>query len=71
MEASTRWVLLTFRKGAAVGIQSSHHGEGFHLASAISVEEPTRWGAWLGSKRNRGRRETQIGKATRVRRKPL
>ena len=48
MEAGTRQVLLLFRKGASLAIESPHDGDGeLHLAFAISAGELAAWEAWL------------------------
>jgi catechol 2,3-dioxygenase-like lactoylglutathione lyase family enzyme len=48
MHAGDRQVLLLFKKGASVTIQSPHDGAGeLHLAFAIAGSELSRWEAWL------------------------
>ena len=48
MEASYRQVLLLFKKGGSVAIQSPHDGDGeLHLAFAIRTEELAQWEDWL------------------------
>jgi catechol 2,3-dioxygenase-like lactoylglutathione lyase family enzyme len=48
MEAGTRQVLLLFKKGASLAIESPHDGDGeLHLAFAISAGELAAWEAWL------------------------
>ena len=49
MQAGERQVLLLFRKGGSLQIQSPHDGAGeLHLAFAIAAAELERWEAWLG-----------------------
>ena len=46
MQAGDRQVLLLFKKGASVAIQSPHDGTGeLHLAFAIAATELARWEA--------------------------
>jgi len=48
MEAGKRQVLLLFKKGGSVAIQSPHDGNGeLHLAFAISATELAGWEGWL------------------------
>ena len=48
MGAGNRQVLLIFRKGGSLTIQSPHNGDGeLHLAFAIPAAELVRWEAWL------------------------
>jgi catechol 2,3-dioxygenase-like lactoylglutathione lyase family enzyme len=48
MEAGNRHVLLLFKKGASLAIQSPHNGEGeLHLAFAIPAAELAGWETWL------------------------
>ena len=48
LHAGDRQVLLLFKKGASVAIQSPHDGTGeLHLAFAIPSTELARWEAWL------------------------
>ena len=48
MQAGDRQVLLLFRKGGSLQIQSPHDGEGeLHIAFAIPAPEFSRWEAWL------------------------
>lgn len=48
IEAGHRQVLLLFKKGASLTIQSPHDGDGeLHLAFAIPAEEFHNWEAWL------------------------
>jgi catechol 2,3-dioxygenase-like lactoylglutathione lyase family enzyme len=48
MEAGTRQVLLLFKKGGSLAIESPHDGDGeLHLAFAISAGELADWEAWL------------------------
>jgi catechol 2,3-dioxygenase-like lactoylglutathione lyase family enzyme len=48
LQAGHRQVLLIFKKGASVAIQSPHDGAGeLHLAFAIPASELDRWEAWL------------------------
>jgi catechol 2,3-dioxygenase-like lactoylglutathione lyase family enzyme len=48
MQAGEHQVLLLFKKGGSVSIQSPHDGDGeLHLAFAISASELARWAAWL------------------------
>src|SRR5690242_19841386 len=49
MQAGDRQVLLLFKKGGSLQIQSPHDGAGeLHLAFAIADTELERWEAWLG-----------------------
>ena len=48
MEAGLHQVLLLFKKGASLSIQSSHDGDGnLHIAFAIAASELANWEAWL------------------------
>ena len=48
MEAGHRQVLLLFKKGGSLAIESPHDGDGeLHLAFAIPAAELARWEAWL------------------------
>ncbi len=48
LEAGSRQVLLLFKKGGSLTIQSPHDGDGeLHLAFAIGAEELAPWEAWL------------------------
>ncbi len=48
MEAGNRQVLLLFKKGASLEIQSPHDGDGeLHLAFAIPAAELEKWDTWL------------------------
>jgi len=48
MQAGDRQVLLLFKKGASVEIQSPHDGTGeLHLAFAIAAGDLPSWEAWL------------------------
>jgi catechol 2,3-dioxygenase-like lactoylglutathione lyase family enzyme len=48
MQAGDRQVLLLFKKGASLAIQSPHDGDGeLHLAFAIPAGELANWEAWL------------------------
>ena len=48
LQAGDRHVLLLFKKGGSVAIDTPHDGEGeLHLAFAISAAELPRWDAWL------------------------
>jgi catechol 2,3-dioxygenase-like lactoylglutathione lyase family enzyme len=48
LQAGDRQVLLIFKKGASVAIQSPHDGAGeLHLAFAIPASELDRWESWL------------------------
>jgi catechol 2,3-dioxygenase-like lactoylglutathione lyase family enzyme len=48
MQAGLHQVLLLFRKGASLSIQSPHDGEGnLHIAFAIAASELANWEAWL------------------------
>jgi len=48
MHAGTRQVLLLFKKGASLAIQSPHDGDGkLHLAFAIASTELAYWESWL------------------------
>ena len=52
MQAGDRQVLLLFKKGGSLSIQSPHDGDGeLHLAFAISAAELARWEAWLTENR--------------------
>jgi catechol 2,3-dioxygenase-like lactoylglutathione lyase family enzyme len=49
MQAGDRQVLLLFKKGGSLQIESPHDGAGeLHLAFAIADAELERWEAWLG-----------------------
>lgn len=48
MEAGNRQVLLLFKKGGSLTIQSPHDGDGeLHVAFAIPAAEMARWESWL------------------------
>jgi catechol 2,3-dioxygenase-like lactoylglutathione lyase family enzyme len=48
MQAGLYQVLLLFRKGASLSIQSPHDGEGnLHIAFAVAASELANWEAWL------------------------
>jgi catechol 2,3-dioxygenase-like lactoylglutathione lyase family enzyme len=48
LKAGHRQVLLLFKKGASLAIQSPHDGDGeLHLAFAIPAGEIATWEAWL------------------------
>ena len=48
LEAGARQVLLLFKKGGSLAIESPHDGDGeLHLAFAISAAELGGWEAWL------------------------
>jgi catechol 2,3-dioxygenase-like lactoylglutathione lyase family enzyme len=48
MQAGLRQVLLLFRKGASLSIQSPHDGEGnLHIAFAVAASKLANWEAWL------------------------
>jgi catechol 2,3-dioxygenase-like lactoylglutathione lyase family enzyme len=48
MQAGPRQVLLLFKKGGSLSIQSPHDGDGeLHLAFAIAASELASWEAWL------------------------
>jgi len=48
MHAGERQVLLLFRKGASIAIQSPHDGDGeLHVAFAIQSVELANWESWL------------------------
>jgi len=48
IEAGNRQVLLLFKKGGSLAIQSPHDGDGeLHLAFAIPPTELANWEAWL------------------------
>ena len=48
IEAGDRQVLLLFKKGGSLAIESPHDGDGeLHLAFAISASELASWEAWL------------------------
>jgi catechol 2,3-dioxygenase-like lactoylglutathione lyase family enzyme len=52
MKAGERQVLLLFKKGGSLDIESPHDGDGeLHLAFAISAAELPRWEAWLAENR--------------------
>ena len=51
MHAGTRQVLLLFKKGASLAIQSPHDGDGeLHVAFAIPSAELANWELWLEKK---------------------
>lgn len=48
LQAGERQVLLLFRKGGSLQIQSPHDGDGeLHLAFAIAASELSEWEMWL------------------------
>jgi catechol 2,3-dioxygenase-like lactoylglutathione lyase family enzyme len=48
MQAGNRQVILFFKKGGSLQIQSPHDGSGeLHVAFAIPTSELTSWEAWL------------------------
>ncbi|HEX5227952.1 MAG TPA: VOC family protein [Bryobacteraceae bacterium] len=48
MQAGNRQVLLLFKKGGSLEIESPHDGDGeLHLAFAISVDDLAAWESWL------------------------
>jgi catechol 2,3-dioxygenase-like lactoylglutathione lyase family enzyme len=48
MAAGSRQVLLLFKKGGSLDIQSPHDGDGeLHIAFAIPAAELANWEAWL------------------------
>jgi catechol 2,3-dioxygenase-like lactoylglutathione lyase family enzyme len=48
MESGDRQVLLLFKKGGSLAIQSPHDGDGeLHLAFKIHAEDVASWEAWL------------------------
>lgn len=48
MHAGERQVLLLFKKGATLAIQSPHDGDGeLHVAFAIPSSELAKWESWL------------------------
>ena len=48
LKAGERQVLLLFKKGASLSIQSPHDGDGkLHIAFAIPAAELGKWEAWL------------------------
>ena len=48
MQAGTRQVLLLFKKGASVSVESPHDGNGeLHVAFAITSNELGGWESWL------------------------
>jgi len=48
IQAGNRQVLLLFKKGGSIAIQSPHDGDGeLHLAFAIPAESLEQWEAWL------------------------
>jgi len=50
LQAGTHHVLLLFKKGASLTIQSPHDGDGeLHVAFATSSEELPHWESWLGT----------------------
>ena len=51
MQAGERQVLLLFKKGASLAIQSPHDGDGeLHIAFAIPSSELADWESWLQKK---------------------
>lgn len=51
MQAGERQVLLLFKKGASLAIQSPHDGSGeLHIAFAIPPSELANWESWLQTK---------------------
>ena len=51
MQAGVRQVLLLFKKGASLTIQSPHDGDGeLHIAFAITPDELANWESWLQTK---------------------
>lgn len=51
MQAGPRHVLLLFKKGGSVSIESPHDGDGeLHIAFAIASAELSNWESWLQSK---------------------
>ena len=51
MHAGERQVLLLFKKGASLAIQSTHDGDGeLHIAFAIPSSELADWESWLHKK---------------------
>lgn len=49
MQAGERQVLLLFKKGGSLSIQSPHDGDGeLHIAFAITASELASWATWLG-----------------------
>ena len=51
MRAGERQVLLLFKKGASLTIQSPHDGDGeLHVAFAIPLTELADWESWLQTK---------------------
>jgi len=48
MQAGDRQVLLLFKKGASLAMETPHDGDGeLHLAFAIPAAELSKWEAWL------------------------
>ena len=48
MQAGNRQVLLLFKKGGSLQIESPHDGDGeLHIAFAIAASELASWEAWL------------------------
>jgi catechol 2,3-dioxygenase-like lactoylglutathione lyase family enzyme len=48
LQAGERQVLLLFKKGGSLQIQSPHDGDGeLHLAFAIAASELNKWATWL------------------------
>ena len=48
MQAGDRQVLLLFKKGGSLAVQSPHDGDGeLHIAFAIGASELASWEAWL------------------------
>ena len=48
LEAGNRQVLLLFKKGGSLGVQSPHDGDGeLHLAFSIRAGELANWEGWL------------------------
>jgi catechol 2,3-dioxygenase-like lactoylglutathione lyase family enzyme len=51
LHAGERQVLLLFKKGASLAIQSPHDGDGeLHIAFAIPSSELANWESWLQTK---------------------
>jgi len=51
MQAGIRQVLLLFKKGASLAIESPHDGDGeLHVAFAIPANELGNWESWLQAK---------------------
>lgn len=52
MQAGNRQVLLLFKKGGSLEIESPHDGDGeLHLAFAISATDLAAWETWLAENR--------------------